>query len=343
MESEGGVEMETVSEAEASAFPAASSAAGAVRSIWPNARGELPARVVTARISLRKRLTTLIASRELLVFLVRKDLKVKYKGSVLGLLWSMLNPAVVLAVYYVVFTYFLPNHIPDFAIFLFSGLLVWNLFSTAVVGASSAIVGSAGIVKKVAFPREILPISQVGTATMFFFFQTGALIFFLIGFRFTPDWGYMPLVAWALVDLVVLATGFAVLLSAINVYMRDIEHLVGVLMQAWFWGVPIIYPFTKVDDGHHKWLAIAYLVDPVVPIVLVFQRAIYGILTYIQYGTGHLVHGKIVGGKIAHQLPTWPYHDYVLMLTWVLLAGILIFLGAIAVFGRVEGNFAEEL
>jgi ABC-2 type transport system permease protein len=328
--------MATVNEAQASAFPAASGARSTVPLLERNQRAQLPARVVTARISLRNRLKMLLGSRELLVFLVRKDLKVKYKGSFLGLLWSMLNPAVVLTVYYVVFKYFLKNTTPDFALFLFCGLLVWNLFSTAVTGASSAIVGAAGIVKKVAFPREILPLSQVGTATIFFFFQAAVFILFLAGFRFAPDWSYLPLVGWGLVDLVVLAAGFAVLLSAINVYMRDIEHLVGVLMQAWFWGVPIIYAFARVDDGHHPWLVIFYLVDPVVPIILTFQRALYGILSYTTTSS--------TGVKTVTQLlPHWPYHDYVLMLTWVLLAGILIFLGALTVFGRVEGNFAEEL
>ena len=96
-------------------------------------------------------------ARELFVFLVRKEIKVKYKNSVLGFLWSMLNPALTLAVFYVLFTYFLPNGIPYFVIYMFSAMLVWNLFQTAVlIGHEHHRGRNAGIVKKVAFPREIL-------------------------------------------------------------------------------------------------------------------------------------------------------------------------------------------
>src|ERR1700676_3159581 len=98
------------------------------------------ARIVSSRVSLRTRIVEIVRARELFLFLVRKELKVKYKGSFLGLLWSMLNPAVTLMVYYVVFKYFLVNPAPDFALYLFSGLIVWNFFSTALVGSSSAIV-----------------------------------------------------------------------------------------------------------------------------------------------------------------------------------------------------------
>ena len=122
---------------------------------------------------LRQRLRDLASrpSRELFVFLVRKEIKVKYKNSFLGFLWSMLNPALTLAVFYVLFTYFLPNGIPNFVIYMFSATLVWNLFQTGVLGATSTVVANGGIVKKVAFPREILPLASVGSAFMFFLFQ----------------------------------------------------------------------------------------------------------------------------------------------------------------------------
>ena len=104
--------------------------------------------------------------------LVRKEIKVKYKNSFLGFLWSMLNPALTLAVFYVLFTYFLPNGIPNFVIYMFSAMLVWNLFQTGVLsGTTSTVVANGGIVKKVAFPREILPLASVGSAFMFFLFQ----------------------------------------------------------------------------------------------------------------------------------------------------------------------------
>src|SRR4029077_14446765 len=96
-------------------------------------RSPKPTRVVAARVSLWRRLGELWRSRELFSFLVRKEIKVKYKNSVLGFLWSMLNPALTLAVFYVLFTFFLPNGIPNFVIYMFSAMLVWNLFQTAVL------------------------------------------------------------------------------------------------------------------------------------------------------------------------------------------------------------------
>jgi ABC-2 type transport system permease protein len=299
-----------------------------------NHRGQLASRVVSARVRLRPRLREIWRSRELLLFMVRKDLKVKYKGSFLGFLWSMLNPAAVLLVYYVVFKYFLKTAVPDFALFLFSGLLVWNFFSLSLIGSSNAIVANAGIVKKVSFPREILAISQIGTSLVFFFFQVIVLIIFLVGFRYTPAWGYLPLIPFALIDLVILSTAFAVLLSAINVYLRDVEHLVQVLMTVWFWGVPIIYSFNRVYH-HARWMGYVYLADPVTPIVLSFQRAIYGQVAPLGY--------SYTNGQSGPVLANYPYHFYLEMLGWVLVGSSALLAIALYVFGRIEGNFAEEL
>lgn len=317
-------------------------------------RPELQARVVAARSRLSTRLLELWRSRELFVFLVRKDLKVKYKGSVLGLLWSMLNPAVTLLVYYVVFKYFLKSTVPDFALFLFSGLIVWNLFLTALIGSSSTIVQNAGIVKKVAFPREILALAQVGTATMFFFFQSIVLVVFLLGFQYAPAWNYLPLALFGLVDLIVFTSALAVFFSAVNVYLRDVEHLIAVLLNAWFWGVPIIYSFNKVFD--HVALRWFYLFDPMTDIILAFQRAFYGKITYTVTSKGWANIPYVKNGLLAYhreyitttsgpivQLANYPYHFYLFLLGCVLAASLVLLLIAMLVFGRIEGNFAEEL
>lgn len=311
----------------------------------------LPARVVSARVALPARLAQLWQSRELLGFLVRKELKVKYKGSALGFLWSMLNPAIVLGVYYVVFKYFLHSAIPDFALFLFSGLIVWNFFGASLQGSASSVVGAAGIVKKVAFPREVLPLAQVGTALVFFGLQSLVLVIFLAGFQFAPAWRYLPLVAFGLVDLVLLAAGVGIFLAAVNVYLRDIEHLIAVLLQAWFWGVPIIYSFDTIyglTTRHHiHWLLDLYLADPITPIVLSFQRALYGHVTYAVTAIAPAnVHGlfKLVKSTTVYPvLAGYPYHFFVELLLLVLAASLAILFGALTFFGHVEGNFAEEL
>ncbi|HVB04924.1 MAG TPA: ABC transporter permease [Acidimicrobiales bacterium] len=311
---------------------------GSVARLSFEARPPLQARTVSARVSLRTRLREIVGARELLVFLVRKELKVKYKGSVLGLLWSMLNPAVTLLVYYVVFKYFLKASAPSFALYLFSGMIVWNFFLTALIGAASTIVANAGIVKKVSFPREILALAQIGTSGMFFLFQSVVLVIFLVGFQYTPAWGWMPLIPFALVDLLLFTSALAIFLSAVNVYLRDIEHLVAVLLNAWFWGVPIIYSFNQVY-GHKSlhWLGELYLFDPMTVIILTFQRAIYGKVSYRTYDAATHTF------KTTVWLANYPYHFYLFMLGCVLVASVLLLLGAMLVFGRIEGNFAEEL
>jgi ABC-2 type transport system permease protein len=304
-------------------------------------------RIVSARVSLRHRLVEIWRSRELLVFLVRKELKVKYKNSVLGFAWSMLNPALVLMVYYVVFTVFLRNGIPHFALFLFAGLLGWNLFNNSLMGASGAVVSNAGIIKKVAFPREILALSQVGTACVFFFFQSVVLLCFFAGFAYAPDWPYLTLIPLALIALVVVTAGLAVFLSAVNVHLRDTQHLIEVVLQAWFWAVPIVYSFNYVyqrfqkhtlfgiPGTHLSWL---YLANPVTPIVLTFQRALYGYHVYYPPGPN-----GTPGTTPTSVLTDFPYTWYLGMDLIILAVGIVVLIGALALFGRIEGNFAEEL
>ena len=111
-------------------------------------------RIVTPTISVRKRLREIWLSRELLVYLVRTEIKVKYKNSALGLVWSMVAPAMTLAIYFFVFQIVLGNHTPNFVIFLFAGLLLWNLFSLGVLTGTGVVVNNAGIVKKVSFPAR---------------------------------------------------------------------------------------------------------------------------------------------------------------------------------------------
>ncbi|HEV2361591.1 MAG TPA: ABC transporter permease [Acidimicrobiales bacterium] len=325
-------------------------------------RAERPktARVVSARASLRHRLRELLGSRELLWFLVRKELKVKYKNSVLGFAWSMLNPALVLAVYDVVFSVFLKNGINHFVLFLFSGLLAWNLFNNALMGASGAIVNNGAIVKKVAFPREILALSQVGTACVFFLFQAAVFVLFLFGFQWNPTWTYMPLIPLALVALIIFTSAFAIFLSAVNVYLRDTQHLIEVALMAWFWGAPVVYAFGNVyprlyshrlfeiPGTHVSWL---YLSDPLAIVVLTFQRALYGFkaVAGIALPPGAKVPSGLqqcVGNShlyCNYIVQPFPFVFYLVGLLIILAVSVVLFLAAMALFGRVEGNFAEEL
>jgi len=294
-------------------------------------------RVVSADTSVATRLREIWRSRELLIYLVRTEIKVKYKNSVLGLLWSMVAPALTLAVYTMVFGVFLHNGMPDFVIYLFAGILLWNFFSTGILTSTGVIVNNAGLVKKVSFPREILALAAVGSAGVFFFFQACVMVIFMAAVQWAPAWSLLYLVLVALVPTLVLACALGILLAAVNVYMRDTQHLVTVLVgSAWFWACPIVYSFqTTVASGLAKhgltWL---YFLNPLTILVMTFQRTLYGRMTVRDTRPPHV---------FLHVLPHWPTSTYVWGDGLVLVFSLVLFFVAMLVFGRLAGNFAEEL
>lgn len=267
--------------------------------------------------------------RELLGGLIRKELKVKYKNSALGFVWSMLNPALYLVVFYLVFQVFLGSGIPRFPIFLLSGLLVWNFFSGSLSASTGAITGNSSLVNKVFFPREILPLASVGATLVHFFLQALVLVAALVVFRQPIPWSFLWLVVPALAVLIVLASALSILLSAVNVYARDTQHLLELVLLAWFWLSAIVYPYRMVSDrldgrGWPEWLL---LLNPIIPITTAFQRGIYGT---VQSG----------------QQPILPPYDQWWYLRNLAIVGVLagvLFVVAIRTFDRLQGNFAEEL
>ena len=302
-------------------------------------------RIVTPTVSVRQRLREIWLSRELLIYLVRTEIKVKYKNSVLGLVWSMVAPAMTLAIYFFVFQVILNNKQPNFVIFLFAGLLLWNLFSLGVLTGTGVVVNNAGIVKKVSFPREILSLAAVGSACVFFFFQSIVLVIVLVVLHHSPDWSYLPVLLLALVTGIVLASAIAVLLSSVNVYLRDTQHLIEVILTAWFWACPIVYAYQQYIGNKlgPRGLTWVYFLNPMVPLVLSFQRCIYALQT------AYVTTTTTVGGKVVHAtttyyvLPTKGMVWYVGLDLAVLFLSVILFLVALAIFGRLEGNFAEEL
>lgn len=308
--------------------------------------GRADVRVVSAQVSVWRRLAMIWEYRGLLLRLIGKELKVKYKNSVLGFLWSLLNPAFMLLIYWFVFQIVLGSGIPNFAIFLMSGLVVYNLFNYATMNSTNTMVANAELVKKVAFPREILALATVGAGVVFFFFQVIVLVIALAGFRYLPAWHYLPLILPALLTLIVLASALAVFLAAINVYLRDTQHLIEILVgSAWFWATPIVYGFGEMAlkfRDHHlpTWLL---LLNPLTDIVLSFQRAIWG-FHYLNVAAARSSL-KPGSAQLRASLVVAPYGEwwYVWHLLVVLGVSALLFVGALAVFGRLEGNFAEEL
>ncbi|HEY6749220.1 MAG TPA: ABC transporter permease [Mycobacteriales bacterium] len=214
---------------------------------------------------------------ELLAGLVRKDLKVKYQGSVLGFLWSLANPLVVLVVYTFVFQVVLKTGIPLFGFYLLSGLLVWNSFAGAVSTATGAVVGNAGLVKKVRFPLAVLPLSAVGFALIHFALQLVVLLAAMTVSGHADFAGPQILLAVPAIAVAVLFTvALSFLVAGLNVRYRDTQHVVEVALLAGFWLNPIVYSVSLVRTAlEPHGLFWAYFLNPMAGVVTAMQRAFY--------------------------------------------------------------------
>ena len=280
------------------------------------------------------RLRELVAHREVLLNLIRKELKVKYTASVLGAVWSLLNPVVFLAVFSFVAIVF-QNRVPDFPVFLLSGLLAWNFIANALQAGSRSVIDNANLVKKMAFPREILPLSSVGVALFDFALQSAVFLVFIgvsgHGFHLPELWLF-PL---SLVVMVVFTTALTLWIAALNVRYRDVGHLLGLALLVWFWATPIVYQGWLVQQkletitilGTDAWTL--YLLNPVTLIVLGFQHALYGVVV-----------------PAPGEDPVLPVMSLsaltVALLALFAVSGLLLFLAWRSFFHR-SGDFAEDL
>ena len=178
--------------------------------------------------------------RELLKTNVQKEIRGKYKGSFLGVLWSFINPLLMVLVYALVFPYIMRTNVDNYLIFLIVAIIPWNFFTTVINSGCNCIWINGGIIKKVYFPREILPISVVSAGLVNFLISCIIILIFLlfgrIGFSFQLLW--LPLIA---IIQCFLSLGLLFILSAVNVYVRDIEYLVAFLINLLFYATPILY------------------------------------------------------------------------------------------------------
>jgi ABC-type polysaccharide/polyol phosphate export permease len=220
--------------------------------------------------------------RELVRNLIARDLKVRYKNSVLGIAWSWLNPLLMMMVFTIVFTVInrAPPDIAHYPVFILSGILPWNFFSASVVGATASIVGSSYLIKKVYFPREVLPL--VAVLSNMINFVIALPVFFGValafGIRLTPWALFMPVV---LLVQVIFSVGIGLILATLNVYYRDTQIIMEVLMLAWFFVTPILWdartiPETKVLFGI-AWpiQRLVYILNPMASIVASYRDTLY--------------------------------------------------------------------
>jgi ABC-2 type transport system permease protein len=208
--------------------------------------------------------------REMLSNLVKKDLRTRYKGSVLGFLWTFVNPLLQLVVYTMLFSVILRSNIPKYYIFLFVALVPWIFFATSITSGSSSIIASKDLIKKVYFPRIIIPMAVVNGAFMNMIF-TMIVVFFALIFSGIGISKYILFLPVIMMLEYLLALGISFIVSALNVYFRDLEHILGIIIMAWMYGTPILY---SIDMVPKKLLPIFNL-NPMTPIIAAFRSILY--------------------------------------------------------------------
>ena len=264
--------------------------------------------------------------RELARELVVRDLKLRYKSSVLGYLWSLLNPLLLMVVFTLVFTVMLPNvSVADYPVFVLCGLLPWNFFAASTTTSVNSVLSHANLIKKVYFPREILPISNVLANGVNFALSLVVLFAAILLSGRQIRWVAVYLPAVMLVQLL-FTLGIAFVLSTVNVYYRDTSVIMDVLMQAWFFVTPVFYPIDVLPEAVHLFGQVAhlrrlvYIVNPMASIVATYRSILYG---------------QVGGGP-----PGPPGWDFLSRTALTALATCVV---GYAVFRRHSRRFAEEL
>lgn len=263
--------------------------------------------------------------RELISLLIGREVKSRYKDSKLGFVWSLIRPLLQLAIYYIAIGKILgaSRAIPDFAVFVFIGLTLWGLFAEIVTTGTSTLLSNAGLVKKVYVPREVFPLSAVGSAVVNFLMQFVVLVLavvFLSSVR-PPLSLELLYVVTGVGTIIIFGLAIIFFTSALNVYLRDTQYLVEVALLLMFWLTPIVYSYTFVHQAlQGSWLEQLYLANPVTVGILSMQKALWG----------------------AGADQVWPPNLPALAILAFGVSLILLFVSQ-RFFARVQGNFAQEL
>jgi len=247
--------------------------------------------------------------RELLKTNIKKEIRGKYKGSWLGVIWTFLNPLLMLAVYAFVFPYILRVEVENYTIFMIVALIPWNFFTTAIQSGTGCVVANGNILKKVYFPREIIPISITTSQLINFLITCIIMAAFIIfsGVGFSIHALLFPLLV---IIQYILTLAFTFVLSALTVFVRDIDHFVSVFLTLGFYATPIVYQASMLPEKF-QW---ALKINPMAQLVEAYRSILY-----------------------YHQLP-----DFVMLAIWGVLSIVLIIVGYL-IFKKLEKSFVEEL
>lgn len=241
--------------------------------------------------------------REMIISLVRKDLRGRYKGSVLGFLWTFINPLLQLIVYTIVFSIIMNTSYEQYYLFLFVALVPWMFFSSSVTDGAASILKEKDMVKKIYFPREVLPISTVtsGFVNMILTFIVVFVVVIISGRGLNP----LALLCLPVVMIVeyILCLGIALIVSSITVYLRDLQYILGIFVMALQYLTPVMYGVDMVErSSAGKWLIMMFNLNPMTPIIKIYRQIIYygevpelgSLLIAVAVGVVFIVVGEIL-------------------------------------------------
>ncbi|MFK4729853.1 ABC transporter permease [Agromyces mediolanus] len=265
-----------------------------------------------------------VRRRYLLRLLVRKGVLTRYHGSVLGWAWSYVKPTAQFLIYFVVMGVFLNLNrgIEGFPVYLFSGIVVVNLFNEAFGNATKSIVNNKALVKKIYLPRELFPIADVFIAFVHFLPQLSILLVVCILLGWVPTVVQLAGALLAIAIVLLLATGLGMIFGAVNVSYRDAQNLVELILLFATWTSPVLYSFTMVRDKAPAWLFDLYMANPLTSAVELFHSAFWFPTT----------------SETAER----PEHLWLFAGTSVIIALVLLLIGQL-VFRKLEGRFAQDL
>ncbi len=263
-------------------------------------------------------LSELRGSRELLVNFTLRELRGKYKRSILGWSWSLLNPLATVAIFSIVFRFFFklefdpgdPSGLKSFALALVIALLPWNFLSNGLNGSMASLIGNSNLIKKVYFPREVLVLSTVSSWMVSLLIEMTVLsVVLIVAGNFVVPW-LGPVLFLVLVQFV-FVVGLGLGLSVVNVYFRDVEHLVGVVLQFWFYATPVVYPITFVPHeatlfGWEVPVRTLYGLNPMVRFVEAYRDCLYDLrfppLADVVYLVAAAAVALVAGGLLFRRL-----------------------------------------
>ncbi len=258
-----------------------------------------------------KNLLTLFRYRVLIQSLVVRELKARYRGTMLGFLWSFINPLLQLLIYWFVFTKIMPGRmegVEPYSLFLFTGILPWTWFAASVMESSTVLITSGNLIKKIMFPAEVLPFVVVFSNLVHFALGLPILFAFLIYYGKVPA-SIIFFPAIILLQLV-FTLGVSLFVCALAVHFRDVQNIMANLLMLWFFSSPVIYPYLNISPNIQRWLN-------------------YNPMTHILVG----YHQTLFMGGFGH----WPW------LLVMVVASIIVFLVGYFLFDRLRDTFAEEV